>query len=281
MIGYIYFIINNITNQRYVGKTIDIKKRKRDHFNKLNSNKHINKKLQLAWNQYGQDNFSFEYIEFSLQDEMELNQKEIFYIDKYDSYNNGYNLTLGGDSGNTRGKISFEDYCFIYIGCQWKRMTNKIALYMNIDSSTVSAILREKSYLWYKQSALELPEHEKEYIINLFRHTFGIPEDKPFDKERITNSLSEDDYFYSLCIASAYGRGIETALAKFFGKHKSYLSNGIKNKTTGKAFFGYQRFLNLDPDEARKIGEYKFKEWDIQKYSSISLKPSVNDKWRY
>lgn len=104
MIGYIYFIINNTTNQRYVGKTIGIKKRKRDHFNKLNSNKHINKKLQLAWNQYGQDNFSFEYIEFSLQDEMELNQKEIFYIDKYDSYNNGYNLTLGGEGGNTRGK---------------------------------------------------------------------------------------------------------------------------------------------------------------------------------
>ena len=47
MIGYIYFIINNTTNQRYVGKTIDIKKRKRDHFNKLNSKKHINKKLQL------------------------------------------------------------------------------------------------------------------------------------------------------------------------------------------------------------------------------------------
>lgn len=281
MIGYIYFIINNVTNQRYVGKTIDIKKRKNDHFNQLNLNKHVNKKLQLAWNKYGQNNFNFEYIEFSIQNIEELNQKEIFYIDKYDSYNNGYNLTLGGDGGNTRGKMSFEDYCFIYIGCQWKGMTNKIALYMNIDSSTVSAILREKSYLWYKQSALELSVQDKEYIINLFRHIFNIPDNKPFDNERTNNSLSEDDYFYSLCIASAYGRGIETALAKFFGKHKSYLSNGIKNRTTGKAFLGYQRFLKLDANEARKIGKQKFKEWDIQKYSSIELKPCINDKWRY
>lgn len=147
-----------LQNNGILEKTNNIIKRKNDHFNKLRLNEHINKKLQSAWNKYGEKNFHFEYIEFSLQSEKELDQKEIFYINKYNSYINGYNLTLGGDGGNTRGKISFEDYCFIYIGCQWKGMTNKIASYMKIDSSTVSSILREKSYLWYKEKALSLSQ---------------------------------------------------------------------------------------------------------------------------
>jgi len=32
-------------------------------------------------------------------------------------------------------------------------MTAKISKYLSVDSSTVSAILREKAYLWYKEDA--------------------------------------------------------------------------------------------------------------------------------
>lgn len=48
MIGYIYQIINNETEQRYIGKTIDIQRRKKEHLDKLRQNSHINKKLQNA-----------------------------------------------------------------------------------------------------------------------------------------------------------------------------------------------------------------------------------------
>lgn len=280
MIGYIYQIINNQTKERYVGQTINLTRRLSEHKRKLNNNEHPNKKLQNAWNKYGKDCFTFDFEEFELKDNDELNQLEINTIKKFDSYYNGYNLTIGGDGGNTRGKLSFEDYCFIYIGCQWTEMTAKIAKYLNIDSSIVSAILREKSYLWYKDQADNLSNEEKEKIISKFREVFSIPKNKPYDKEKVRNSLTEDDYFYCLCIASSYGRGIEAALAKYFSKHKSFLSNGIKNKTKGKAYQALQRFQHLSDEEVISIGEQKFQEWEIQNYSSNIIKPAYNDKWR-
>lgn len=145
MVGYIYSIINNKTKERYVGQTIDLGRRKKEHIKDLESNKHLNKKLQSAWNKYGKNNFSFEYQKYDLANKDELNILEKAFIQQYDSYYNGYNLTLGGDGGNTLGNLSFENYCLIYIGCRWKGMTEKIAKVLNIDSSTVSAILREKN----------------------------------------------------------------------------------------------------------------------------------------
>ena len=86
MIGYIYQIINNITQERYVGQTINLTKRLSDHRNKLKQNKHSNPKLQAAWNKYGIDNFSFNYDEYEIKNTNDLNQLEIDTIKKYDSY---------------------------------------------------------------------------------------------------------------------------------------------------------------------------------------------------
>lgn len=159
-------------------------------------------------------------------------------------------------------------------------MTDKISKFLNIDSSTVSAILREKAYLWYKKDADDLSLSEKQKIINNFRIVFNIPKNKPFDKERIIKSLSEDDYFYSLCIASTHGRGIEAALGKYFSKHKSFLSNGVKNKIKGKAYKALERFKKITKEEIIKIGEQKFNEWEIQNYSSLKIISEFNNKWR-
>lgn len=280
MKGYIYQIINNKTKQRYIGQTVELIRRLNRHKQQLRDNKHNNQKLQSAWNKYGEENFTFDYEEYELNSNDELNQLEIDTIKKYDSYNNGYNLTLGGDGGNTRGKLSFDDYCFIYLGCQWISMSDKIAKFLNIDSSTISHILRDKSYLWFKQQALDLSQQEKDNYVERFRKAFGIPKDKPFDKERIRKSLSEDDYFYCLCIASTYGRGIETALGRFYNKHKSFLSNGVKGKIKGNAYRALQRFQKLTREEVEKIGQEKFEEWKIQDYSSNTISLSWNDKWR-
>lgn len=279
MVGYIYSIINNKTKERYVGQTIDLGRRKKEHIKDLESNKHLNKKLQSAWNKYGKNNFSFEYQKYDLANKDELNILEKAFIQQYDSYYNGYNLTLGGDGGNTLGNLSFENYCLIYIGCRWKGMTEKIAKVLNIDSSTVSAILREKTYLWYKEKADRLTKEEKKEIQDKFDTIFNT-KGKIADKNRIPTHLTEDDYFYCLCIASSYSRGIETALSKFFDKHKSFLANGIKGKTSGKAYSALQRYKMLSKEEIVQIGKQKFEEWEIQKYSNVKLNIIWNDRWR-
>lgn len=278
MIGYIYQIINNETEQRYIGKTIDIQRREKEHLDKLRQNSHINKKLQNAWNTYGEDAFSFVYKKYEIEDEDELNDLEINTIKEYDSYTNGYNLTSGGDGGNTRGKLSYEDYCIIYLGCQWKGMTEKIGNMFNIDSSTVSAIFREKAYINYKQLADKLPDDNKKYYQDVFRSMFAIR--KIPDENRVPTHLTSEEYFYCLCIATTYGRGIEQALANFFNKHKSFLSNGIKGKTKGKAYEALQKYLHTDLEEVWKIGEQKFNEWHLQEMSKSKLNIKHQGRWR-
>lgn len=55
----IYKIVNNATGVCYVGQSQDVKKRVKEHFRLLRWNKHINSKLQRAYNKYGHDQFSW------------------------------------------------------------------------------------------------------------------------------------------------------------------------------------------------------------------------------
>jgi len=47
-------------------------------------------------NKYGTDNFYYEILEENIPYE-KLDEKEVFYIEKFDSFHNGYNSTPGGD----------------------------------------------------------------------------------------------------------------------------------------------------------------------------------------
>lgn len=60
----------------------------------------VNRKLYDSMNFHGFDNFSWEIIDHA-STKSELDFKEKMYIIKYDSFNSGYNMTIGGDGGNT------------------------------------------------------------------------------------------------------------------------------------------------------------------------------------
>lgn len=102
----IYSITNQITGDKYIGQTkVSFEDRWKHHLNDLKRNIHDNDYLQKAWNKYGEDAFEFKAIHIC--DELDiLNDLEVYYIKKYDSFNNGYNLTSGGDG--FEGKISEE-----------------------------------------------------------------------------------------------------------------------------------------------------------------------------
>ena len=91
----IYGIKNLVNGKMYVGQAINIYKRWKDHIDDLDEDKHYNLHLQRSWNLYGKENFKFFILEECLPED--LNQKEIFYVDKCDAYTNGYNQTRGGD----------------------------------------------------------------------------------------------------------------------------------------------------------------------------------------
>lgn len=103
--------IENVTNhKKYIGKSIDIYKRWKDHKFLLNSNLHHNNHLQFSWNKYGEDLFEFSIVEVC--NVADLNDKEKYYIMLFHTYDGrfGYNLTFGGDgeipTQDTRQKMS-------------------------------------------------------------------------------------------------------------------------------------------------------------------------------
>lgn len=115
MVG-IYKITNLINNKIYIGQSINIQQRWKTHrsgpFNK--NNHQYDTPLYRAIRKYGLQNFSFEVLEECV--EGELDNKEQYYIEKYDSTNfdKGYNLTKGGDSGSINTLLSNEEILQIY-----------------------------------------------------------------------------------------------------------------------------------------------------------------------
>lgn len=96
----IYYIKNLINNKYYVGQSVDIEYRWRRERMFLSSNKPAwNRHLQNAWKLYGENNFEFVVIEECDPDK--LNEREIYWIEFYDAFYNGYNQSMGG--GGFRG----------------------------------------------------------------------------------------------------------------------------------------------------------------------------------
>ena len=97
MIG-IYKITNLINQKVYVGQAVDIKRRWSEHKSHSFSPKHLsyNYAIHRAIRKYGIENFAFEVLEEC--SESQLNKKEIYWIDRFNSKEAGYNMTEGGDT---------------------------------------------------------------------------------------------------------------------------------------------------------------------------------------
>lgn len=129
MIG-IYKITNKNNGKVYIGQSIDISHRKSCHEYDLKNNRHKNIYLQRAYNMEP-DAFSFEIICYC--NEEDLDELEMFYINKYNSADShyGYNLDkfargTGRKSEETKKKMSEVKkgntaMCGIKLSEEWKR----------------------------------------------------------------------------------------------------------------------------------------------------------------
>lgn len=98
----IYKITNKLNNKCYIGKSSNIEERWKYHKWRYQEKGHseYDKPLYRAFRKYGIENFTFEIIE--LVDNTQINEKETYWIEYYNSYgSSGYNATKGGDGGLT------------------------------------------------------------------------------------------------------------------------------------------------------------------------------------
>ena len=75
----IYQLQSKTNNKRYIGKSTNLKSRKRSHFKRLKCKNHININLQEHVNIYGIDDIVFSIIEVCYKNK--LTQREQYYID--------------------------------------------------------------------------------------------------------------------------------------------------------------------------------------------------------
>ena len=136
--GIIYIIKNNINNKVYIGQTTTtLQTRFSQHCKKSTiANRHY--KIYNAIKKYGKEHFFAEELEKDIPLN-KLNEKEIYYIEKYNSLTNGYNSTKGGD-----GRIINKKYNEVQIIKEYNngKSCSEIGKIFDVSYATISRVLK-------------------------------------------------------------------------------------------------------------------------------------------
>lgn len=174
----IYKATNKENGKIYIGQTIFSLKRRSSQHKNCALNKMIKNKFYDAIRKYGFDSFLFEQID-SACGWREASDKEKKYIAFFDSYRNGYNSDLGG---NTR-PIPKEERLRI----SKKLIGHKVSEETRVKIRAARA--RQKPRTWNDEQRLEASLRAKQYFLT---HP-GTMKGKKFSKDHckhISNSLT-------------------------------------------------------------------------------------------
>lgn len=102
----IYMIKNNLNGKCYIGQSVKLRSRLKDHMRNAKNGK-LDLPIYRAINKYGFHNFTVDILESFIPDSnitneeliKQLDQLEKKYIEEYNAYAEGYNCTKGGDFG--------------------------------------------------------------------------------------------------------------------------------------------------------------------------------------
>lgn len=102
-----------VNGKIYIGETTHtVEKRWQEHLSRINQSNEINGKkhnfaIHAALRKHGKENFTIETIEQC--SDADRFERETYWIKYYDSYKNGYNLTLGSEGSIKYDKKQFKE----------------------------------------------------------------------------------------------------------------------------------------------------------------------------
>lgn len=167
MKGIIYKITNKVNGKSYIGQTrYTLEFRWRQHIHKKD-----NTYFHNAIRKYGPENFTLEVLEECSTSN--LNEREIFYIAKYNTFKEGYNLTTGGD-GNRRLLLdnSYDEIKELYLS---GFSSNKIATLYNVDKASIVKVLKQLG-VKIRSNTLNINKQEFDELVQDYQTGYSLKE---------------------------------------------------------------------------------------------------------
>ena len=198
--GYIYKITCIPTNKIYIGKTqVRIKDRWQSHCRAayLPSHGDYNFPFHRAIRKYGKENFKIEEVEQC--DNAILKEREQYWIEYYDSYNNGYNATLGGDG---QLKYDYDKIVNYYLSHNFSLIDT--CKYFNVYDQVVYSALKSKN-INYKHLINASPKKKYNKKILLV------------EKNIIFNNMKEIDNYFGKTVHPNIRRCLNGITKKAYG----------------------------------------------------------------
>lgn len=147
-ISGVYEIVNTITGDCYIGSSVDLKRRKREHFKNSTWKKEQNKPLYKDMKQYGKDNFLFKPIQ--LCNPEELKKYEQAAIEKYNPKYNRYAAYTG---------LSKEEYD----KKRYKENVDSIKQQQKQYRKENTDSIKQYQKQWYKEHSDNIKQYYKEH----------------------------------------------------------------------------------------------------------------------
>lgn len=199
--GFIYKITCISTQKIYVGKTEQtIERRWKDHCSAafLPSHRDYNFPFHRAIRKYNKENFIIEKLQEE-NDSEKLKELEKKWIKYYDSYNNGYNATLGGDG---QKKYDYDAIVNYYLSNDFSLL--KTCQHFNIYDQVVYTALQSKN-IDYKK--LINTNKKKKYSNKILC----------VEKNIIFNSMAEIDAYFNKQVHGNIRRCLNGITKKAYG----------------------------------------------------------------
>jgi group I intron endonuclease len=245
---YIYRIHNKIDGKDYVGLTNNPKRRKNRHFNDLANNQHDNPHLQKAYHKYGAEAFEYEILAEYDRTEEEIKQYEKQWIEKLDSYHNGYNCNPGGDLSYNPGKLSKQEvFEILSVTDKIDHKGPKLAEIYGVSVKVISNVRARHSYNRYSDEYDKLPQQEKDRLFVLMNSIHHFTKELNVNRRKFTR-----EQIYMIYIARDYKLPFTLrSIAENFGMDISKTPFSIKDGSIYKDY--YQDYYKLNIDDKNKI----------------------------
>ena len=162
----IYKFTNKINGKSYIGQSQDLETRYKTHLRNFNkeSAPMYNGLFYRAIRKYGIENFNYEIlIQSDTFTKDELNEYEIYYINKFSTYGeNGYNMNKGGNFTSTDKKLTEEQVLKIKDALLHSEITlRKLGEIYDVSESLINMINSGK--VWSSVGSVDFPLRKDKY----------------------------------------------------------------------------------------------------------------------